>query len=342
MRIALAAALVVASFPLPSGASAEMPHTRSLPIAPRLQWNSNFGYCGETSLISAGMHFGQYTSQWTARRLASPSVPEWRRRSQLLVGVNDLAAARRMQLRAQEFGTPHRRGPKEMLGWVKAEVIAGHVPIIGVFNNVTRLGESGAGDPVYDHIVPVLGVGSKQPLNPRSGYRPTDSLTISDNGLYGTRRSRPFLFTYRFGSFPRTRREANAPHGPVYSLRPRAPDYGASVTGVRDPQRVTVPVRLTSDARGEGAENRRRLVHPPRPSRIRLTAHVTLPDAGTAYDVYMYRSFADVPARDFNARADHAVRHWRIPAGHSSQWAKTIETRSDRTRAFRAVPSSAP
>lgn len=341
MPIAMPAVLAALAL-LPACAPAKDTYTRSLPIAPRLQWNSNFGYCGETSFISAGMHFGQYTSQWTARRLASPGVPEWRRRSQLLVGVNDRAAARRMRLRAQEFGTPHRRGPKEMLAWLKAEVIAGHVPIIGVFNNVTRLGESGAGDPVYDHIVPVLGVDSQQPLTPGAGYRPTDSLTISDNGLYGKRRSRPFLFTYRFRSFPRTRQEANAPHGPLYSLRPRAPDYGISVSGVRDPQRVTAPVRLTSDAHGEGVENRSWLGHPPRPFRIRLTAHARLPDPNAPYDVYLYRSFGDVPARNFNAHAGDAIRHWHIPAGHGEQWTKTIAARSDQTRVFRAVPSSAP
>ena len=57
-------------------------------------------HAGEVSFISAGMMFGQYTSQWTARSLASPGVAQTEESSQLLLGENDLAAASRMRLRA--------------------------------------------------------------------------------------------------------------------------------------------------------------------------------------------------------------------------------------------------
>lgn len=67
---------------------------RGTVMSPRFQWNANSGYCGETAFISAGMRFGQYTSQWTARSLASPGVDQWKPSSQLLLGVNDLRAAK--------------------------------------------------------------------------------------------------------------------------------------------------------------------------------------------------------------------------------------------------------
>ena len=102
------------------------------PVEPRLQWNANFGYCGETSFISAGMRFGQYTSQWTARALASPHVPQTRASSQLLLGGNDLAAARRMRLSAVAFDTGNRDTPARFLGWVKSRFVRGDVVIIGV------------------------------------------------------------------------------------------------------------------------------------------------------------------------------------------------------------------
>ncbi len=329
--------------PIAAAQPAEPRHEVSLPIAPRLQWNSNFGYCGETSFISAGMRFGQYTSQWTARHLAAPHVKEWHAASQLLLGVNDGRAARRMKLSAEPFAGRRDASAQQFLSWVTDELLAGHVPIIGVFNNVTRLGEPPRlADPTYDHIVPVLALGSRRPLGPLSGYRASDTLTLSDNGLYGRRARRRFLFTYRFGSFPRTRRQADAPHGPLYSLKSTPPNYGTSVLGVRDPTGVTVPVRLTSSARGEGRENRRRLRRPPRAFGIRLTAHAKLPDRDRAYDVYVYRSFDDVPIRDFNSRSGEAIRHWHIPAGHGRRWTNRIHTRSNRTRIFRAVPSDAP
>ena len=71
----LAATLVGASFLATAAAEpSPLPYHFTHNIAPRLQWNENSGYCGETSFISAGLHFGQYCSQFTARSLASPGV----------------------------------------------------------------------------------------------------------------------------------------------------------------------------------------------------------------------------------------------------------------------------
>ena len=44
--------------------SAQAVDSMSLDMPPRLQWNTNYGYCGEVSLISAGLFFGQYCSQY--------------------------------------------------------------------------------------------------------------------------------------------------------------------------------------------------------------------------------------------------------------------------------------
>src|SRR5687768_3243717 len=96
---------------------AEIPtrHRYTNGITPRLQWNENDGYCGETSFISAGMHFGQYCSQFTARGIASPGVPQSDPASQLLLGVNDVSAARKMRLQASAFYNPVQRSTKEFL-----------------------------------------------------------------------------------------------------------------------------------------------------------------------------------------------------------------------------------
>ncbi|MFM6171542.1 MAG: hypothetical protein ACKPB4_05300, partial [Sphaerospermopsis kisseleviana] len=72
----------------------------SIDLPLRKQWNANGGYCGEASLISAGMHFGQYCSQFTAREAASPRAKQSDPKSQLLVGVNDRRAAKAMKLEA--------------------------------------------------------------------------------------------------------------------------------------------------------------------------------------------------------------------------------------------------
>ncbi|MEX1209500.1 MAG: hypothetical protein WEA35_01355 [Candidatus Nanopelagicales bacterium] len=341
---AVIAALVATAAPgLASAAPAPSWYQRGIDMAPRLQWNANSGYCGETSFISAGMRYGQYTSQWTARSLASPGVPQWKASSQLLLGGNDLRAAKAMRLSAVTFDSRTQRSTQEYLRWIKGRFLRGHVVIMGVFNNVTTLGETPPGDAQYDHIVPVMGIGSQSPLR-RDGvrYHRSDAITISDNGLYNVGPTYPYLFSYRFSDLPMTRSEANRPGGALYSLRPTPPNYATAVTGIVDDEGVTIPVRLTSDANSEGTWNVTVGKQPPAPTAITLTAHVSIPDDGVAYNVYLYDDFADVPTRGFNAAADRAVQTWQILAGSRSTWRVTINAMSDETRVFRAVPVTAP
>ena len=352
LGLVLTAAICASPLLLAHSAQAKTPATtyweRGTPMAPRFQWNANSGYCGETAFISAGMRFGQYTSQWTARHTASPGVDQWKASAQLLLGENDLRAAKAMKLDARAFSGADQVSVPQYLGWVKKRFLAGDVVIIGVLNNTKILGEwpEDKGQASYDHIVPVFGIGSGSPMKD-SGYHPTDSITISDNGLHNIGPNIPYLYTYEFATFPRSRAEANAIGGPVYALRDRPRNYGTAVSGVLDPDGVTIPVRLTSDADGEGVQNgngpNQVMKRPPAAAPITLTAKVHLPDRSKAYRVYLYDDFSAVPKRGFNAKADRAMSVWTIPAGSaSSVWTVTIQAMTSDTRVFRAVPVSAP
>lgn len=312
-------------------------------MAPRFQWNTNYGYCGEVSFISAGLHFGQYTSQWTVRELLSPGQPQTRASSSLLLGVNDGRAARLLHLDAVPFDTAHQRSVRSFLTWAKERFLRGNIVIMGVYNNVRTLDEPLPGDPDYDHIVPVFGFGSTRPLVARgSGYRATDTLTISDNGLFTVGPNIPYLYTYRFDEFARTRTQANEVGGPVYSL-PRGPgDYGTAVRGPADPTHVMVPVRLVSSLASEGVENQPRMTKPPAPRPLTLTAHVRVPDNTVPYRVYLYDDFSDVPDQRVNAHAANAIRSWTIPVGQVGDWVMAIRAMSNDTRVFRVVAASAP
>src|ERR1700689_2932005 len=52
--------------PLPPGPSAHYIYSRR-EVTPFYQWESNDGYCGESSLISSGLINGQWMSQYSAR-----------------------------------------------------------------------------------------------------------------------------------------------------------------------------------------------------------------------------------------------------------------------------------
>ncbi len=211
------------------------------PMAPRLQWNANRGYCGETAYIAAGMTFGQYTSQWTARGLAAPGLRQTAWASQLLLdwpGGDWRTAATAMRLRATGFdhtqyedASPTYAGV--FLSWVKRQFLDGGRVIIGVLDNAALLGEAGAGDPVYDHIVPVQAIASSRPLVARDDpgnaadyeqrYYGDDVLTIGDNGLFtpiaggrnfgaGNTAGNPrgsTLYSATFDGIQRSRAEAN-------------------------------------------------------------------------------------------------------------------------------------
>jgi hypothetical protein len=314
-------------------------------IPPRKQWDANFGYCGETSFISAGLHFGQYCSQFTARSLASPGAAQSSEESQLLLGVNDEAAARKMRLQATAFSSDTQRSIRALTDWIKDQTLKGHVVILGLFNNGIVLDEwtdITDGDPTYDHIVPVLGWGSNHVLADHSSTAfGGDVITFSDNGLFGEAPTYQFLYSLRMSSLPANRRQANNPNGLIYRLKNRAPNFAIAIAGPLDLDGVLVPVKLDASQNNEpeladGANAA------PTPNPLTLTATVTIHDTSVAHTLYYYDDFAKVPVANFNANAAAAKLSWNIPANSGSTFSTAIQTNTGATAVFRAVRQSAP
>jgi hypothetical protein len=303
-----------------------------LSIPPRLQWMANYGYCGETSLISAGLYYGQYVSQYTARAIASAGTPQNRRGSQLLLGVNDTSAAKKMHLNAVEWNTAAERSTRAFLAWVKANVTLGYPVTIGVYTNEYLFyGKTNprAGDPSYDHIVPVTGAAN-------------DALTFSDNGLWSPTGDPKYSFTYPFDSFARTRQEANAKNAPVYSIANDGRNYGIAITGVTDLSHETLPVRLATDVNYERPGIRNGSSTRPTPMPLLLTITVSNLQPGTKYVLYRYNRFADVPDDRFNAQASKAAQRLPFQISAGASFATTQRIMSDRVAVYRAVAASAP
>ncbi len=236
-----------------------------------MQWDNNAGYCGEVSLISAGLYYGQYISQYEARAIATKNRPQ--NKSQLLLGRNDLYAAGQMHLNAVEWDTEEQQNPEQFLVWVKENVIKGYPVAIGIFTNQYRFygdTDPDAGDDEYDHIVPVIGIGSNHGLNDPAYYG-DDILVFSDNGLWGDPTKPPYLFSYGFDSFQADRHQANAENGSIYSLFNGGSNYGISVLGVMDKNGDTVPVRLETNVNCEMPAISPKSNTPPAPKPLVLT-----------------------------------------------------------------------
>jgi hypothetical protein len=311
-------------------------------IPPRLQWEANGGYCGEVSLISAGLYYGQYLSQFDARVCAIGSTPQ--SQGELLLGDNDQRAAARMHLRCEEWNGPNTRGSRAFLRWVKHHVVQGHPVAIGVFNNEYQLYGStdpSAGDPQYDHIVPVFGIRSHHPILDGK-YFADDRLTFSDNGLWGRPFHYPYFYTYRFAGFPRDRARANAREGPLYSLPRPGRNYGIAILGVKDADGDTLPVRMKTSVNHELPAMRDGSNVRPAPMPLTLTVTVSGLTPGVDYRLYRYDDLAAVPDSRFNAHAANARTVWKIRLSAGTTYTLTQRIQSDQTVVYRAVRASAP
>jgi hypothetical protein len=313
-------------------------------IPPRLQWNENWGYCGEVSLISAGLYYGQYISQYEARALASPGIPQSQYNSQLLIGVNDQVAAAAMHLNAVEWNRQKQKNTNQFLAWVTRYVSAGYPVAIGVFvNEFLFYGNTDpqAGSTTYDHVVPVTGISSQYAL-PNRQYHPTDIIAFNDNGEWNNDGAPPYLFSYEFASFKNDRAGANAPDAAIYSLPDGGQNYGVAITGVMDRNHDTVPVQVATSVNDEEPEIVNGSNDPPPPFAMTLTITVSGLTPGVNYNLYRYTSFGAVPDDHFNRNAGNASESWPINIGAGTTATITENIMSDELAIYRAVPATAP
>jgi len=199
--------------PAPPAASARYIVPRAT-VAPFYQWESNNGYCGEVSLMSAALNNGQWLSQYNTRMVCgeffgpetngygasllqagNPPSRNGNYNAQVLLqspgklsGSYDFgyaarcAANSRLQLVSYPTSTGFQTANSGMAGyqdfmkWIKSQVIAGNQVTLGVLFN-------GSNDPQYDHIVSVIKIGTNHSATD-PGYYADDVLYFDDHGLY--------------------------------------------------------------------------------------------------------------------------------------------------------------
>jgi hypothetical protein len=228
------------------------------PVRPFYQWENNDGYCGEVSMMQAGLSNGQWMSQFNARLICgtglSQSGPDGacaahhgqvNYNAQLLIedpgtgvtGPNTYANAALCLANSRLSGTTYNysaqaagmAGYQDYMAWVKSEVIKGHQVTIAVLLN-------GGNDPQYDHEVGVLKIGTNH--SPADAtYYPDDVVYFDDHGVYtlsghhftsnpaippgagsDSTECTPYVFGYSFGSLANTREGANRHGAQGYSI----------------------------------------------------------------------------------------------------------------------------
>lgn len=355
-------------------------------MPPREQWYANAGYCGEVAFASAGLYYGQYASQYAVRWAANRSLPTPAAQAgvhELLIGKNDLRAAATMGLQAVEWPSTRQPDANEFLTWTKAYVVQGVPVIIGVFNNECLLESECsklAGDPDYDHIVPVIGIASYHP--PTSTYYASDAILFSDNGLFTAEPGgntgacensghQPPLYYFpnacspfrlnQFSDFQLTRAQANDNGNwrfgkPVYSIerlhtteggkvQKWGRQFGVAITGVIDLNNETVPVRVSTNKYYECPAMISGGASSPPPEPLKLTITVSRLQPKTMYNLYYYNDFSMVPSGNFNKKAKQATKVWTFsttPRPSPTPYMIRMTIESNDVAVYRAVPASGP
>eukprot|EP01031_Cornospumella_fuschlensis_P030033 gene30033-36271_t len=261
----------------------------------------------------------------------------------MLLGVNDETAASKMHFSATEYNTRQEKSTKDFLVWIKQNIVAGNLVIMGVFmNEYIFYGKTDptAGDSEYDHIVPVLGISSKHPLNDTSTYYGDDIIHFSDNGLFTPVPNKPiYSFNYTFDAFQATRRQANAKSGAVYSLPATDSNYGIAINGLKDANNELVAVRVDTSVNYEDPEIARNSDERPAamPLTLTVTATNTATDGTTNFVLYKYNSLAAVPESDFHANAAAAVQKWSFTLQKGETYVLKQDILSSEVAVYRCV-----
>ena len=258
-----------------------MARGQTLDIPPRLQWDERNGYCGECSVQQILLFFGGYASQYKIREIFDPT-----QKRDLWV-ENNGPVLKALRLTSEQWNYKQARPQyQKFLVWMKKHIHRGHPVIMGVF-----YWDPEEPSPDYDHIVPAIGAASKD----FSRYLPEDTLTFNDDYT-------PRSFTRLFRTLYDTRSmEGN---GSRYEFCiPQGVDYGCAVTGIRDDDKATRPVRVKMNRwdepnpwQGES------------PVTFRATVTARALTAGRTYVLLRYDDYRKVPVKGFLSSAYSSSR----------------------------------
>ncbi|CAF1050248.1 unnamed protein product [Adineta steineri] len=206
-----------------------MRQTVLLNIPPRLQWDNDNGYCGETALQSIDLYYGAWISQQLIRNINEGEYlfqpvsfndhrDPWRTLTLLHFTYNEWDWINSPQPQFRDF-----------YHWMKRSTLRRHPVIFGIF-----LPDEDETD--YDHIVPAVSIRYQN----EDQYDPHDTIIYYD--LYNAEQIEKNLNKEEFGA---TRETINDKEDADDGCLPLDIDYGIAITGIVDEDSVTLPVRLS-------------------------------------------------------------------------------------------------
>jgi hypothetical protein len=210
---------------------------------------------------------------------------------ELLIYVNDTIALNAFSFTYSEWN-PNAATPQyqNYLDWVKQFLNKKQPVIISVY-------VSGMTDPDYDHIIPAIGF-SATSVN---SYSATDSLFFNTN--FDT-----VPFKRIFSSLYGTRAVANN-SAPFAYYVPQNVDYGAAVTGNKDPGHVTKPIHIVLDSNDEP-----NVSLSAQACILKATLTIDSLTSGQSYALLRYNNYLNVPSTGFSPSGANSVVYFTATA----------------------------
>ena len=276
-------------------------------ITKRVQWNANYGYCGETSFIDALLYYGGYMSQYNMRALAislmDDDVQQSDKGGQLLIDGNiDMKVASALGLKSISYTG---KNTDEFIKWINTNI---KMPvIIGVYMNSDMLEcedcDNCDADPDYDHIVPVISVDYN--VNIPIKQDNMKKITICDNGLYTDDKNNPYYMCPNIT--PMTRKDALCNNSTIYAipkvvmptkkfktrLTNTLKNYGIAITGLLDSN--SIPIRIISVPNIETPEMVDGSNDQPDSNIVSLTLYLSKLIRNKKYDLYKCTNMFNIP-----------------------------------------------
>ncbi len=325
-------------------------------IAQKQQWNTNFGYCGETSFIAAAMFNGMYMSQYDLRKYISISGTQSNQEDQLLLGEpNEIKAANIFKFTYERWSDStmykNSTSTSTFINWAN-QYTSTNIPVVSaVYLKSTLIEDGEDANDEYDHIISLV------ECNPNTIKLCDNFLTKSPESTERTFNLTPdtIIYTYQLPTFIRNRDDA-LDSSSVYSLplsdsTTGIVNYGIALTGIVSSEPKLIRIQITTSDyeinEMEEGENEPR----PIPNTMHLVLHLYNLNPNETYYLYRYMLPELVPTSHFNSSYTNYVSNTnsnkisRTTLNYPSfsmdrQLSVTIQ--SNEIALYRCVPSTAP
>lgn len=301
------------------------PPKRLLDVPARRMWGwsppapkAAVGYCGEMSVQTVGLYYGNYISQDAARGTKGGHDKD---HSLLLAGHHEKdshpsSASHALKVLNFNYSIWDDYHPQPQhnafIEWARGAIDVGEPVIFGVFMTTKP-------DKDYDHIVPMVG---------------HDKHSIYFNDLHGSSTIRVDI-----PEFVKSRKECSSvgiafPHDKFRYCLPASVNYGIRVRGNADHDGVLLPVRLHLTTWEEPDYSLEDKLHA-KPVELQGTVTVNHMKPGARYALLRYDNALIVPHRNFLKSNYHARHDFTAPSQGKAEF-KT-KFMSDSTVFFRCV-----